>query len=368
MSELVYVSLVPTGFMTAQGIWNMWMSRNKKPDAASSSKKLTKGVVLIFPCYKDIVDVDKWINWSSAIKKILIVEDVENGNISHSEKVVVLKRDNRSGFKAGALNYAIDYLLKTGETYDYAMFFDADHVPSITKFDEIRPYLNGDDVLQFSWNDGYPYETAIDNLTYSARYVSNLNNAHRDFKNLTGSAMAIKFSLLEEGARFPVSITEDYAMTLELLKKQIAVKTVPIVISEGKAPKTLKAFVKQQNRWAEGTVRDARLNGSKIKMTLKQRFDWFMQMNLYLQCLWFLVSLIFLLSGIIFSYLAITIIAIQAICFYTQLRKAPIKFWAYYFILNYVILLPQITAVLRGLTKNKGLFYRTYKKGGLSIE
>lgn len=280
----------------------------------------------------------------------------------------MLKRDNRKGFKAGALNYAIDYLLKTGETYDYAMFFDADHVPSTTEFDKIVPYLNGDDVLQFSWNDGYPYETAIDNLTYSARYVSNFNNAHRDFKNLTGSAMVIKFSLLEEGARFPVSITEDYALTLELLKKQIPVKTVPIVISEGKAPKTLKAFVKQQNRWAEGTVRDARLNGAKTKMTLKQRFDWFMQLNLYLQGLWFIVSLFFLLSGIIFGYLAITIIAIQAICYYTQLRKAPIKFWPYYFILNYVIMLPQVTAVLRGLTKNNGLFYRTYKKGGLSIE
>ena len=356
---LEIISLVPTSLITGQGLWNV-LTTAKTAEPEKKSRLSKKRICVVFPSYRDIVDTIAWSKWSNSIAQIIVVEDMYNGNEA-SNKVKILKRDNREGFKAGALNLAIDYILKNNIKCDYVFFFDADHIP-IKSFDDINDYLDKE-VIQFYWDDGRPFNTSIDYLTYSARYFSNINDSNRAFKNLSGSAMAININVFKAGFRFPDSITEDYALTLELLKQGIGVDVVPIAIPQGAAPRTFKAFIKQQSRWAEGTVRDARLNGLKVKMSLKQRFDWFMQLNIYLQALWMVMTIVLYLSGLLPNLVAGILIAIQIICYYSQLRKAPIKYWLNYFILNYVIMIPQFIAVAKGLLSNDGYFNRTYKKG-----
>lgn len=365
---LEIVSVFPSGMMTIQGIWNLYTTSSLKPKEIEKVNNKKKRICVIFPCYKDVVDIDKWVNWSPSVDKIIIAEDVYHNNVSNNPKVEVLTRNSRDGFKAGALNMTIEHILKSKANYDYIFFFDADHIPTKVKFDEINKYLNKP-VIQFFWDDGQPYKTAIDNLTYSARYFSNINNYNRHFKNLTGSAMAFSLEVFKNGYRFPESITEDYALTLDLLENtndKIAV--VPLTISVGKAPKSFKTFIKQQNRWAEGTIRDARLSWTKVKLTVKERLDWFMQVNIYLQGLWFFLTMILLLSGLIASDLIVVIglMSIQLIGFYSQLRKAPVKFWLYYFFLNYIVMLPQTVAVVKGMFKDDGYFDKTHKKSMIS--
>ncbi|MHB1764897.1 MAG: glycosyltransferase family 2 protein [Gammaproteobacteria bacterium] len=362
---LEIISLIPTILILGGGIWALEKTL-KTPKLRKGLNFSKKKIVLVFPCYKDVVAVDKWLSWSKDISKIIIVEDITNGNNSDNPLIEVIKRNNRNGFKAGACNDAINYIIKKNIKCDYVFFFDADHIPSELSYSSILPHLYSE-VIQFFWNDGMPYTTAIDNLTFSARYYSNINNYNRAFQNLTGSAMAISMDIFKQGIRFPESITEDYALTLKLLAKGINVTVCPLIISVGQAPKTFKAFIRQQDRWAEGTVRDARIMGSKLKMSFMERFDWFMQVNVYLQGLWFTLSLIFFLSGLLVGWLAVLIIAIELICFYSQLRKAPVKYWIHYFFLNYIVMIPQIKSVIKGITENKGFFDRTYKKG-LSYE
>ena len=87
-----------------------------------------------------------------------------------------------------------------------------------------------------------------------------------------------------------------------------------------------------------------------------------MQVNTYFQGLWFVASLILIGLGLLVGWLAVVLIAIQLVCFYSQLRKAPVKYWPYYFALNYVVMMPQLVAVLRGTFISKSVFYKTDKK------
>ena len=357
---LEIISLVPTSLITGQGLWNA-LTTVKTDEPKKKSKLSKKRICIVFPSYRDIVDTVAWSKWSNSTAQIIVVEDIYNGNDASNKEVKILKRNNRKGFKAGALNLAIDHILRNNIKCDYVFFFDADHIP-IKSFDDINDYLDKE-VIQFYWDDGRPFNTSIDDLTYSARYFSNINNSNRAFKNLSGSAMAIDINIFKAGFRFPDSITEDYALTLELLKQGIEVNVVPIAISQGAAPRTFKAFIKQQSRWAEGTVRDARLNGLKVKMSLRQRFDWFMQLNIYLQALWMATTIILYLSGLLPNFVAGILVLIQIVCYYSQLRKAPVKYWLNYFILNYVIMIPQFIAATKGLLSNNGYFDRTHKKG-----
>ena len=81
----------------------------------------------------------------------------------------------------------------------------------------------------------------------------------------------------------------------------------------------------------------------------------------------FFTAIILFLSGLLLaSWLVLFLILLQLVCFYSQLRKAPFKFWLYYFLLNYVVMVPQTMAVIRGILNEDGYFDKTHKKAMIS--
>jgi cellulose synthase/poly-beta-1,6-N-acetylglucosamine synthase-like glycosyltransferase len=362
--------------LTVEGIWTA--ARMKEPQAELEQvaiKSQTEKICVVFPCYKDVVDIKKWLAWGDEWTRFVIVEDVHNGNIlMDPRRVVILKRDNRNGFKAGALNHALNYLVDLHEKdpsycFDYVMFFDADHIP-LEPLWKIQAELRKTKgvVAQFFWYDGLPLRGPLDWLTFSARYYSNYNiyNRRNGFPNLTGSAMAVPFDLVLQGLRFPESITEDYALTLMLKHAEIPVQVIPLVISIGRSPRNFREFVRQQERWAEGTVRDAIDHMYILKrIGWKARADFFLQANMYAQGVWIVISAIalFLLSvGI--DYIALSLMAVQLVTYLATLRQAPKKYWPVYVVLNYIMIPFQVYACLKGVWKTNGRFYRTPKSGG----
>ena len=211
---------------------------------------------------------------------------------SHAE---IIHRADRSGFKAGALNNVLDILTERGDKFDYIMVFDSDHIPYNKSINEIYGYLNKE-LIQFFWLDGLPLETPLNWLTFSSRYFSNWNIYNRKFPNLTGSAIAIRYDLVkEDGLRFPETITEDYALTLLTVShRMLKVTVMPYVLSIGSSPRSFRVFVKQQTRWAEGTVRDARKYFMRIitsnTTTIPGKVDFLFHVNMYLQGIWMLIT------------------------------------------------------------------------------
>ena len=283
------------------------------------------------------------------------------------QQQALLQRNNRAGFKAGALNAALDHLVSKREQFSFILFFDADHVPRAS-LSLLRSRLASPGfprVAQFFWDDGLPLEGPIDWLTYSARHYSNWNIYNRSFTNLTGSAMAIDYSLIVQGLRFPDSVTEDYALSLALAKAGERIEVVPLVLSIGKSPKDFRAFVKQQMRWAEGTIRDAIDNAHLLKdLGWSGKMDFILHANMYAQGIWILLSAISLfLLGVRIDYVALALIAVQLVAYFATLRKAPKRFWPFYFVLNYVMAPFQIYACVKGLLQVSGHFRRTVKFG-----
>ncbi len=220
-------------------------------------------------------------------------------------------------------------------------------------------------MVQFFWDDGEPLHSAIDWLIYSSRYYSNWNIFNRNFRNLTGSAMAIRYDMILQGLRFPDSITEDYALSLALLKAGLAIDVVPLTISIGKSPRNFDAFIRQQNRWAEGTIRDALDNCSALKeMEWSARMDFILHVNMYAQGVWIIAATMGLfLFSINIDVIAIGFMAVQLVSYFATLRKAPKKYWPLYFLLNYVMVPFQTYALIKAFVKASGRFYRTQKNG-----
>ncbi len=337
-----------------------------------------KKLCIIFPSYKDLVDIDAWIKWSKGSEtSYIIVEDVGNVNKIHENKdnVTVIKRDNRIGFKGGALNYVFDYMVSKKLEYDYVLIFDADHIPvKDININDIYKYLKSD-IIQFFHSDGLPLKNWMDWLTYSSRYYSNWNIFNRSLANLTGAGMAIKYTCIKDGLRLPNSITEDYALTLDILcNNNKKVDVIPISISFGRSPANFKAFVRQQTRWGEGTIRDSSEKFFTImknkKISVDNKIDFFMHINIYLQGVWMYMSILTLSFLIliqdsnleqyaVFSYMLV----FQFYVYIKTLNKSPKRYIPLFFILNYFLGILQVYAFLRGIFIRNGFFVVTVKKG-----
>jgi cellulose synthase/poly-beta-1,6-N-acetylglucosamine synthase-like glycosyltransferase len=377
-SLLTFIAAVATFMLTIEGVWIIWTARTPK----NAKEVMTKGcpgqrkrICVIFATYKDTVNLGEWIKWGDGEPiKFIIAEDSSNNNDIYSDKATVIHRDTREGFKAGAVNNVFDMLAKGKEQFDYIMLFDADHVPYNRSIKEVYGYLNKD-VIQFFWLDGLPLRGPVKGplnwLCYSSRYYSDWNIYNRAFGNLVGSALAIDFKLIKnDNLRFPNSITEDYALTLYTArKKKLRVTVMPFVLSIGNAPKNFKAYVKQQIRWSEGTIRDAKTYFWSVvlneRIGLRGKLDFLFHVNLYLQGIWMCITVIAWASGVVaYSYLIIPILLFQTLAYFKTITKAPKRYWPIYFFLNYFMAVVQVYAFLRGWLIRKGSFYATEKAFG----
>ena len=363
---LLAVEVAVTFLLTVEAVWIMHTTQVKKVHGKRGRGPKEMKIAVVFPAYKDVVDIRKWLDWSRGTQtEYFIAEDITDYNDINSGHAAVLHRSTREGFKAGALNSVFEYMLKNRMVFDYVLMFDADHIPANNSVREIYPHLDKD-ILQFFWDDGLPKKGLIDWLTYSSRFYSNWNNYNRSFSNLTGSALAIRYALIEDGLRFPDSITEDYALTLHSLhRRDIRVHVAPLTISIGRSPANFRAFVKQQLRWAEGTLRDAGREFRRVftheGFTMSDRMAFLLHANMYLQGLWTVLSFVMLGMGVRISMLIVPILVLQAAAYLKTLDLAPKRYWPAYLGLNYLMVCVQALGIVRAVALRNSGFYKTEK-------
>ncbi len=370
MAILPIVAAIATLLLTLEGAWIIHTTEEDRDAMIKMLKpaygKKKQKICVMFSSYKDQVDLDKWLEWSKGEDvTYLIAEDSSTVNQKFKDKVIYIHRDQRSGFKAGAMNHAFDYLIQKGINFDYVIVVDADHIPFNSSVREIYGYLYKP-IIQFFWYDGLPMNDAISWLTYSSRYYSNWNLYNRKFPNLTGNGIAIKYELIKTGLRFPESITEDYALTLHSMHgRWVRIMVVPFVLCIGSAPRGFKAYVKQQLRWAEGTIREGKnyffKTMSHEMLTASDKWDFIMQVNMYLQGVYLIITILLLLLSFSIGVLLVPLIIFQGIAYFKLLSKTPKKYWAFYFFLNYMMAFVQLYALLRAIFVSKGEFAATDK-------
>ena len=165
-------------------------------------------------------------------------------------------RDNRRGYKAGAIN---DWLRAYGDKYDYAMILDADQMLLPGLIGRLLKFFD-DDKVAFVQVPQYYSNTRtwigmvswIQQLPF-LRVVMRARDVRRS-PFMLGSGTLFKIRpLLEVGGFNEDTVTEDIYTSLELLERGYYGRYIDVpALWSGEPPQSYTAYWVQQSRWSLG--------------------------------------------------------------------------------------------------------------------
>lgn len=173
---------------------------------------------------------------------------------------VVRRKNNRDGFKPGALNNGMKFI--NGEII---VVFDSDFAPGNDFLKRIvAPIVKDKDKSIAAVQARMGFLNTNQNLItkFAAGILMVYNNivlkitSKKGITFLEGTGFAIrKDALIACGGWNEKSITEDADLTLTLLEKNYKIKFLYDLINPGEVPFTLRSFLRQQMRWSYGMTR-----------------------------------------------------------------------------------------------------------------
>jgi len=203
--------------------------------------------------------------------------------------VDVLHREDRRGFKAGALNAALE---KASE--EFIVVFDSDFLPKPDFLRKAVGYITADDrmgMVQFRWsylNREYNWITRAVSIGMDAHFL--IEQPGRDagglFLNFNGSAGIVRTKALREcGGWQSDTLAEDldasYRMQMRHYRIRFVNDEVPCEV-----PPTVISFKRQQGRWARGSLQVAKKSLPELlrmqDVTLRQKFEASVHLTYYL--------------------------------------------------------------------------------------
>ena len=172
--------------------------------------------------------------------------------------IVLWHRDNRHGFKAGALADA----LKTTEA-EYVAVFDADFMPHPDFLKQVIPYFLKDKELgmvQGRWghlNRSYNLVTRAQSLFLDGHVIVEQTARSRSglLFNFNGSGGIWRAECIRDSGGWQWdTFSEDIDLSYRAQFRGWHMIFLPDVIVPAEIPLTITAFKKQQYRWAFGTI------------------------------------------------------------------------------------------------------------------
>jgi len=338
---------------------------------------------------------------------IVVIDDSTDGTTNVAKEfqakypglVDVIHRQDRTGFKAGALQVAMQR-----SQSEIIALFDADYVPPHDFLRRMVPYIYVSDKVAFvqsrwSYLDGQfswiakALSLAIDVYAFvdqRARYVGNL------LAHFSGTCGIFRREAIEGvGGWSPETSAEDLDLSIRLHLKGWRYVYVPTVVCPGEIPASFNNLRHQQFRWAKGFSECLRKHGRSIvrskELNFFQKIEALLHLGTYFMCpltiiaivvgllyysifppsFWLLgfwryqvALLTFLLSVVIYSAplvaSGITVSELPHVGF-SKLRR--IAHLGYLGAIVYGLLLSNTRAVIEGLFSKTSYFYRTPKLG-----
>lgn len=232
------------------------------------------------------------LNWPRDKLEILVLDDStdETSSMIDSEvarlrseglNIHVLRRRDRKGFKAGALQNALKYT--HGK---YIAIFDADFMPPPDFLERVVSHLEEDPRLGFvqarlgHLNRGYNGVTEMISLAIDGHFM--VEQAGREAMsmviNFNGSGGVLRTeAILDVGGWRPEMLTEDLDMSYRMRIRGWGSRYLRDVVVPGEVPINIVDFKNQQSRWALGSLQCAkRLLGDvwrSAHLTLYQKLE-----------------------------------------------------------------------------------------------
>jgi cellulose synthase/poly-beta-1,6-N-acetylglucosamine synthase-like glycosyltransferase len=341
--------------------------------------------------------------------EIVVVDDSSDGTTKiarefeskHPSLVRVFHREERSGFKAGALQIAL-----RNSSGEFIALFDADYVPPRNFLKKMIPHLYVDEKVAFaqsrwSYLDGQfswiakAISLAIDVYAFidqRARYVGNL------LAHFSGTCGVFRRRAVEEaGGWSSETLAEDLDLSIRLHLKGWRYIYVPTVVCPGEIPPSFDNLRHQQFRWAKGFSECLRKYGGAIlrssQLNFFQKMEALLHLATYFICPLTIIGIVvallyysifppsfwlmgfwryqvalltFMLSLVIYS--APVIASGVTLSEFSQLGITKLRrllHLGYLGALVYGLLLSNTKAVIEGLFSTTSYFYRTPKLGSM---
>ncbi|MCZ6815917.1 MAG: glycosyltransferase [Planctomycetota bacterium] len=188
--------------------------------------------------------------------------------------VVLLHRDNREGYKAGALEAGVK--VAKGE---FIVIFDADFLPTPDILDHIIDYFVDPKVgmVQARWehiNREQSLLTKSQAILLDGHFVIEHTARNRSgrFMSFNGTAGAWRRTCIEDAGGWQHdTLTEDLDLSYRAQMKGWKFIFLPEVTSPAELPPEMNAFKSQQHRWAKGGAQTCR---KLLPGILRSRLPW----------------------------------------------------------------------------------------------
>ncbi|MEM0481431.1 MAG: glycosyltransferase [Nitrososphaerota archaeon] len=209
---------------------------------------------LIYPSDRlEIIIIDDSVDETSSICEELVRKYRAKGiNIVH------IKRNDRKGFKAGALQYALQ-----NSSGEFIAIFDADFIPQPSFLIQILPYFTDSriGVVQARWghlNRYYSPLTAAQALSLDLHFtIEQRGRSSRYFLNFNGTAGVWRRACIEDAGGWIDSLAEDLDLSYRAQLKGWRIVYIDDLVVPAEVPVQMKAVRRQQYRWAYGSIQTA---------------------------------------------------------------------------------------------------------------
>jgi cellulose synthase/poly-beta-1,6-N-acetylglucosamine synthase-like glycosyltransferase len=296
----------------------------------------------------------------------------------------VVRRGERTGFKAGALDHGLE--TARGEL---VCIFDADFVPEPTFLEKLVGAFDDPKVgmVQARWGHKNREEsllTRAESTLLDGHFVIE-HKVRSDgglFFNFNGTAGIWRRAAIESAGGWEHdTLTEDLDLSYRAQLAGWTFVYAPYVVAPAEVPPDIAAFKSQQHRWAKGSVQVLRKLGWRILFSrepLRVKLEAFAHLsgNVGYPCVLFLSLLLPLSVGlpsrvppwmhpIVFALCTLSVLA-----FYDRSQRAvgrPLSARLHdtlvAILLGIGMCVSQTRAVLEGLLPGTGVFVRTPKRG-----
>jgi cellulose synthase/poly-beta-1,6-N-acetylglucosamine synthase-like glycosyltransferase len=339
--------------------------------------------------------------------EIFVIDDSTDGTTDIAQEfqanypglVKVIHRENRTGFKAGALQLALE---KSGG--ELIALFDADYMPPVDFLKRMVPYAFVNEKVAFvqsrwSYLDGQfswiakALSLGIDVYAFvdqRARYVGNL------LAHFSGTCGVFRREAIEDAGGWSADTSaEDLDLSIRLHLKGWRYVYVPTVVCPGEIPSSFNNLRHQQFRWAKGFSECLRKHAGGIvrssELNFFQKTEALLHLATYFICPLTIIAIIvgllyyavfppsfwllgfwryqvalftFLCSLVIYS--APLIASAVTLSEFSQVGFAKLKrigHLGYLGAIVYGLLFSNSKAVIEGLFSKTSYFYRTPKIG-----
>lgn len=293
----IFVTVVYVGslfFLCTFGLYRLYLSilhkKYRSKDITPLSRFATYPKVTIqLPVYNEMYVVERLISsvckidYPADLLEIQVLDDSTDETTQIAERTVnkfkklgyrieFIHRDNRSGYKAGALEEG----LKKADG-EFVAIFDADFIPPRDFLKKTIDYFTDPEVgiVQTRWghlNLNYSILTKAQSVLLDGHFAIEQPTRfkHGVFFNFNGTAGILRKSCINSSGGWQHdTLTEDLDLSYRAQLKGWKLVYLKDVISDAELPVDMNAFKSQQHRWAKGGIQTAK----KLLPTILSRKD-----------------------------------------------------------------------------------------------